>query len=172
MGKYYKKITERNTGPENLLLFLARFWSYVEIPNDVRLCFEWTGDKDSKGYGSMKVGTKMVKAHRIIWSLTFRDRPLILGLVVDHMCRNKACVNPYHMRRITAADNVRAGLCTGGNWAVGVKHPLAKLDEAKVRAIRARHRAGESINSISGWAKVHRSAVERVLNGKTWTHVE
>lgn len=66
-------------------------------------CWEWTGETSDKGYGRVYVGgKKYVQAHR--YSLGLHTQ-LIPGLVIDHVCRNRACVNPRHLRQVTAKTN-------------------------------------------------------------------
>ena len=83
---------------------IKRFWSYVEqIP--FHECWEWTGFKLG-GYGRIsttKNGPRLL-AHRV--SLEVNGQKLIPGLVVDHICRNKGCVNPRHLRQVSQRTNV------------------------------------------------------------------
>lgn len=80
-----------------------RFWAKVQLP-DERGCMTWTGAKTSGGYGSFRLDGATYRAHRISWTL--ENGPIPPGMVLDHVvCRNKACVNPEHMRVCTARDN-------------------------------------------------------------------
>lgn len=61
---------------------------------------------DSKGYGQIRLNNprKMVRAHRLVWELFVA--PIPNGLVLDHLCNNKICVNPDHLELKTNAENV------------------------------------------------------------------
>lgn len=77
-------------------------------------CWIWMGGKDSAGYGRTYIGGKAEGksiyriAHRIIYEL-FRGTD-ISGLELDHICRNKICVNPDHLDPVTHLENVRRGI--------------------------------------------------------------
>lgn len=73
-----------------------RFWANVEKTDS---CWNWTGSKDLKGYG--RIGGKM--AHRRSYEWT--NGPIPAGLVVDHICHNRGCVNPHHLRLATISQN-------------------------------------------------------------------
>lgn len=67
-------------------------------------CWDWVGCKDADGYGLFKAKSKMHRAHRL--SLVLTGKSLDSKLVVDHICRNRSCVNPNHLRQVTSRQNV------------------------------------------------------------------
>ena len=81
-----------------------RFWAYVEKTDG---CWQWKASFDSSGYGLLSVSGKSAKAHRFAYELLVG--PIPHGLVIDHLCRNRACVNPAHMEPVTNYENLRRG---------------------------------------------------------------
>lgn len=88
-----------------------RFWSKVDkngpIPDyDPKLgkCWIWTAGK-SLGYGFFNSRFTQVRAHRV--SYEWLVGPIPDGLVIDHLCHVKECVNPSHLDAVTLAENTR-----------------------------------------------------------------
>jgi hypothetical protein len=77
-------------------------------PSRGTYCIMWGGSIDIKGYGRIHVGRgKYVKAHRVIYVGV--HGPIPDSLVIDHLCRNPACVNPQHLEAVTSQVNILRG---------------------------------------------------------------
>jgi len=66
-------------------------------------CHIWTGAIKTSGYGCISINKKVHYAHRLAYEQT--NGPIPDGLVIDHTCHRKACVNPAHMQAVTTKQN-------------------------------------------------------------------
>jgi hypothetical protein len=79
----------------------TNFWPFVD--KDDYSCWEWTGGKDSDGYGRVKYEGKRQQAHKLSYIIHFGEVPK--GLIVARTCNNKLCVNPSHLELRTQSEN-------------------------------------------------------------------
>lgn len=82
---------------------------------DVGVCWLFTGARDSDGYGkfylTLPTGQTVRAAHRVSYAMLVQELPDDLEL--DHLCRNRACVNPDHLEPVPGVvNNARGGSFT------------------------------------------------------------
>ena len=84
-----------------------RFWEKVDVPENPNECWTWKA-RHHNGYGYFTpVHGTSVAAHRFAFTLLRGEIPE--GLVCDHLCRNRGCVNPQHIELTSIGENVRRG---------------------------------------------------------------
>lgn len=70
-------------------------------------CWVWSWSLDRHGYGQVRLNGTTRRSHRVIYELLVADVPKDLD--IDHLCRNRACVNPNHLEPVTRSTNLLRG---------------------------------------------------------------
>jgi len=133
-------------------------------------CIEWTGSCDRKGYGQLRIGGRLVKAHRFAVSRLIG--PIPSGMVVMHTCDNPKCVNVGHLRVGTQTENVHDMDAKGrriNNQARGMASYNAKLTDDDVRSIRSDNRRQIDIAASYG---INQTVVSKIKLNQAWSHVK
>lgn len=136
-------------------------------------CLLFEGQKDRRGYGFLRLGGRLQRAHRLMYALHFGTIPQ--GLVIRHRCDNPSCIAIEHLEVGTQLDNVHDA------WSRGRAHPnigesngRAKLNADQVREIRAHYRPYSRTHGAAALARMfclHPKVVSAVINRKTWVHL-
>src|ERR1019366_7080070 len=118
---------------------------YVPEPNSG--CWLWLGSEVGEGYGRIQHDGSYVLAHRFSYELTYG--PIPASMTIDHVCRNRACVNPAHLRILSGRENT---LCGFGPAAVNARktscpngHVFDAVDKTGGRFCRQCHNEGKRI---------------------------
>lgn len=150
---------------------LVRFNKNV-FPEPNTGCWLWSGAITPNGYPnfSWRPG-KIYLGHRfsyLIYKGEF-DR----SLLVCHTCDTPSCVNPEHLFLGTVTDN-NADRDRKGRFNVlnGSRNGMAKLNEEKVREIKALIKLGVSFRKIGKMYGIDPSIPHRIKDGKVWKHVD
>ena len=88
---------------------IPRLMRKVHMPN-LHDCWLWTAGLNSQGYGSIRDGKHMAGAHRVLYEHLFGP---VGSLQLDHLCRVRSCVNPFHLEPVTPVENLRRGAGQG-----------------------------------------------------------
>lgn len=121
-------------------------------------CWIWTALLSRDGYGLAKRGGHRIVAHRLIWEESGREIPGD-GYELDHLCKQRSCVNPDHLEVVTILVNRRrASYC--------------RMDENMVREMR-RLRIGDDLTYAELAKRFHLSVagVASIIQGRVWREV-
>lgn len=103
----------------------ARFWAKIEKTDT---CWLWSAGKESNGYGIMRIDNRNRSVHRLSYELLVGEIPE--GLVIDHLCRVRHCVNPDHLEAVTRQENTKRGLPGQPHMFCNQGHPFTEENSA------------------------------------------
>lgn len=121
-----------------------RFWKFVDKSSE---CWNWTGAIAKNGYGVFRTD-KTAYAHRVGYELC--GNVLIDGLVLDHLCSNRRCVNPSHIEQVTRGENARRGIYLGGLCRKGHKKSYSAAGNDSCRECQRIRRAEKRKAKVKG----------------------
>lgn len=130
---------------------------YLEMDKGYKtLCWHWQKAVEkkgrSKGYPKKSVKGRMKRAHRHYYE---KERGVTLKREehLDHLCKNRACVNPDHLEIVTALEN---------------HHRRARIDQVIADEIRSIYPTVKSQRKVAAQFGLSRRYVVEILNGEVW----
>jgi hypothetical protein len=113
---------------------MERMMAKVRLDSDG--CWTWTGSRIHNGYGKVKVNGLQVVSHRASYEALVG--PIPDGMQLDHLCRNRACINPDHLEPVSKRENLLRGI---GPTAVNA---------AKSACVRGHLLSGDNVRIVVG----------------------
>lgn len=99
--------------------FIARVEGKIDKSGE---CWEWTAYRmPTTGYGQVRTPRGTAYAHRVVYEIYKGEIPE--GLHIDHLCRNRGCVNPDHLEAVSCLENIRRGAAVALKTHCAKGHP-------------------------------------------------
>jgi hypothetical protein len=116
-------------------------------------CWNWLKYRNGEGYGVAWHEGRTILAHRFYYENKYGFVPK--GLELDHLCRNRGCVNPDHVEPVTHLENLLRGKKT-------------KLTPQIVQRIRTSTLSGADLGRLYS---VTAECIYAIRKGRTWSHL-
>lgn len=135
----------------NFIKFVGPEYKIVESG-----CWQWQKSINQDGYGKTNIGRRQMYAHRKYYEGKYG--PVPKGYELDHLCSNRACVNPDHLEPVLPRTNVR-------------RSRAAKLDAQQIAKIRRMHAEGISRAELAAHFGVHPGHMSHIISGRYWADI-
>lgn len=116
-------------------------------------CIEWPHHIARNGYGQMRYNGRARYAHRVLYEQFYG--PIPKGLVVDHLCGVRSCINPLHMEVVTQRENCRRGRRTS-------------MTQEKANDLRRLRAEGADTKTLAMRFSLSERQVLTILSGQQW----
>lgn len=154
-----------------------KFWNRVDKgkPDE---CWIWMGAKQKNGYGRFWNGNRNVLTHRYSYELSFGIIPK--GMTIDHLCRNRGCVNPKHLEVVDMRENILRGIgpsaqnkrkthCPRGHLLIvhyrgNPNWRGCLICEKELYDLWVKNHKGQRRESQYKWMRNHRQELKRLAN--------
>lgn len=136
------------------------FWDKVEVDGP---CWNWRGHIQPDGYGSFG----RTPVHRISYEIANGEIPP--GILIDHICHNRACVNPAHLRPVTKKQNAEHRKGANLNSGTGVRG-VWRLPNGKYKARVMHEGRSHHVGTFASLADAEAATVAKRL--ELFTHNE
>jgi hypothetical protein len=131
----------------------------VDISAGPNECWPWVGATNKKtGYGKKQVNGRSELAHRWVYETLLG--PIKDGMVINHLCSNRECVNPHHLEVVSQMEN-----CQHGAGAKLTKEQVAEIKAAKSDRVWGDGKRLAEKYGVTG------ALIFDIWNGRAWTNV-
>jgi hypothetical protein len=135
------------------------------IVNEENGCWEWQGTISKKGYGTIHINNKEIKAYRFAYE--YFIGPIDNKLMICHNCHNRKCCNPNHLRQDTNRSNM-IDMVHQGNQS----HQKLSVEEVIQIKKELKNYYRGMIKDLAHFYKVDPETIGAIKRGTSWSHVK